>query len=177
MSRRKTIIGDHGDRSVRVTNGLAVAFEDLLQGVEDSVAAVVERSMNEQLREVKAAWPKPPTKIVYRDVPQEVFMHNGKVVVMPAHTKKIKLKRTGRSLAGFKYERKVRGDDLIFQINNRAKDDSGETYTWYVKTYDLNMDGRKGKLTRAWHHFRRRALRIIEKRVLQSYSKRLPREL
>jgi len=177
MAKRKTIIAGEGDRSVRVTNGLAIAFENLLEGIEDSVAAVVEQSMNEQLREVRAAWPKPPTKVVYRDRPAEFYFHNGELIKLPERRQKTTLKRTGRSAAGFKYERKIRGDDLIFQINNVAKDQSGETYAWYVKTYDLNMDGRKGKLTRAWHHFRRRALRIIEQRVLQAYNRRLPREL
>lgn len=177
MARRKTIIGEHGTGSVRVTNGLAIAFENLLEDLEDSVGAAVARTMKQQLSEVRKAWPKPPTKTRYRNLPAETIVLLGEVRRIPARREKKVLKRTGRSAGGFRYEVKPRGDDLIFQINNVAKDYAGETYAWYVRTYDLNMDNRKGKVTRAWHHFRRRALRIIEREVLDTYNKRLPREL
>ena len=134
-------------------------YRQAMSGLERLLAAEVEKQMGE----LKAAWPKPPSKWVVR--------------VNGDRRYRKWLKRTGKSEAAFYMDKYARGEDIVYTINNDHVGEDGFSYVWVVHTYEMNMDGRSGKMTRAWHFFRERAVIEVQSKLIDRASRILQKEL
>lgn len=177
MPRSQQINISEGTGRYSVTNYLDGQLDLFLEETKDGVARLLQDEVDKQLDELRAAWPKPPDKVVTTYVPPEEYVRFGELVRSKGYTKKKTLKRTGKSGRAFYRNRYIRDTELVFTIDNKHKNRRGEAYVWMVKTKDFDMDGRKGKMTRAWHHFRRRAARIVTKAMVDKISNHIPKEL
>lgn len=146
--------------------------EDILKWLEtasDGMTQLLAAQANKQLADARRAFPKPPDQYRTRTVNT---LLEGK-----AKRRTVKLKRTGRLAAGWKLDTRKEDGQVRFIITNTATDSKGEVYVWYLRTDDLRMDGKKGKKTRAWHHFRRRVERAIQKTVVEQQDRVIPKEV
>jgi len=164
MARQNVYRASVGLRTVTRTSALSGNLADFVNQMRDGLTALLRDEMRKQLADVRAAWPQPPDRVETRQ------HHKTGTEYQWRH------RRTGKSQAGFVLEYKIRGNNLVFVINNTAKK-AGETYAWWIHTKDLDMDGRKGKVTRAWHHFRRRALRMVERAIIAKHNEKIPKEV
>jgi len=143
-----------------IENSIPDAVREFLDAASDGALSVIESELNRQRDALAAAWPKPPSKEVMRG------------------DRRVLLRRTGKSAAGFRVQFKVTADEIVGSITNTARaPGKGGAYVWYVWTNDFNMDGRKGKPTRAWHYFRKKWRTKIAARLIEDIRDKLPEDL
>lgn len=163
MARRQSIEVQEGTGRFTVRNALPDQLDMFYERAVSDLEKLLKREVDRQLDELRAAWPKPPSKFVIRGSGE--------------NRRRKWLKRTGKSEEGFYVRKDERGRDVIFTIQNDHVGRDGYSYVWVVQTMDLNMDGRKGKQTRAWHHFRDRSTSQVQSQVIEEAGRILAKGL
>jgi hypothetical protein len=163
MAKGKTIQVQEGTGRFAVRNALPEQLDMFFKDTESELERLLKREVYDQLNELEAAWPKPPSKWVVRGSGE--------------NRRRKWLKRTGKSEAAFRVQKDKRGRDVIYTIQNDHVGRDGYSYVWVVHTYDFDMDGRKGRMTRAWHHFRDRATIQVQDKIVAEAGNVLMKEL
>lgn len=163
MAKGQTIEVQEGTGRYAVRNALPEQLDAFFDDTMSELEKLLKREVDEQFAELKAAWPKPPSKWVIRG--------------SSGDRRRKWLKRTGKSEAAFYVKKERRGQDVIYTIQNDYVGKDGFSYVFAVHTYDLDMDGRKGRITRAWHHFRVRATIQVQDKIVKEAGNVLMKEL
>lgn len=163
MARKQQIRVEQGTGRYVVENALPDQLDLFFKETVSELEQLLADEVSKQLTELKAAWPQPPSKYVVR--------------VSGGERRRKLLIRTGKSGRAFRMHKREQGTDVVYTIQNDHKGKDGYSYVWAVNTYDFDMDGRKGRLTRAWHHFRDRAAIQVQTAVINRAGKLLGKGL
>jgi hypothetical protein len=153
MTRRQRVAVESGTFRYAVENALPSQLDVFGRETIGELEKLLRREVYKQLNELQAAWPKPPSRWAVRGTGSR-------------KTRKW-LKRTGKSEAAFRVERKPKGADVFYTIENDHVGADGFSYVFVVHTYDLKMDNRQGKMTRAWPFFKNRATIQVQDAVIK----------
>ena len=163
MAKGQTIEVQEGTGRYTVRNALPEQLDMFYERAVSDLEKLLKREVDRQLDELRAAWPKPPSKWVVRGSGE--------------NRRRKWLKRTGKSESAFYVKKEDRGRDVIYTIQNDHVGRDGYSYVWVVHTFDLDMDGRKGRMTRAWHHFRDRSTSQVQSQVIDEAARILGKGL